>query len=225
MKRFVALTVAGALTLASLAGCQKASTAEKQPAGGETTESQAENGGNEKKSTDAKLLKTSMPTAWDETHGYTQALIAMNAYLDEASGGRLQLDIYAGGQLGDEVSVFESMQMGTIDCAVFNAASLSNFTHVLEAFDLPYMWVDDTGVVNTKLQNTVVSSDFAKGYLDKVYAETSVKPVGFLYNASRDFFLKKELKSLADAPSIKLRSMTAQMHLDMYTAMGFVGIQ
>lgn len=89
MKRFVALTVAGALTLASLAGCQKASTAEKQPAGGETTESQAENGGNEKKSTDAKLLKTSMPTAWDETHGYTQALIAMNAYLDEASGGRL----------------------------------------------------------------------------------------------------------------------------------------
>ena len=86
MKRFVALTVAGALTLASLAGCQKASTAEKQPAGGETTESQAENGGNEKKSTDAKLLKTSMPTAWDETHGYTQALIAMNAYLDEASG-------------------------------------------------------------------------------------------------------------------------------------------
>ena len=220
MKRFVALTVAGALTLASLAGCQKASTAEKQPAGGETTESQAENGGNEKKSTDAKLLKTSMPTAWDETHGYTQALIAMNAYLDEASGGRLQLDIYAGGQLGDEVSVFESMQMGTIDCAVFNATSLSNFTHVLEAFDLPYMWVDDTGVVNTKLQNTVVSSDFAKGYLDKVYAETSVKPVGFLYNASRDFFLKKELKSLA--PSIKLRSMTAQMHLDMYTAMGFV---
>ena len=100
MKRFVALTVVGALTLASLAGCQKASTAEKQPAGGETTESQAENGGNEKKSTDAKLLKTSMPTAWDETHGYTQALIAMNAYLDEASGGRLQLDIYAGGQLG-----------------------------------------------------------------------------------------------------------------------------
>lgn len=96
-------------------GVQKASTAEKQPAGGETTESQAENGGNEKKSTDAKLLKTSMPTAWDETHGYTQALIAMNAYLDEASGGRLQLDIYAGGQLGDEVSVFESMQMGTID--------------------------------------------------------------------------------------------------------------
>ena len=53
-----------------------------------------------------EAVKTSMPTAWDETHGYTQALIAMNAYLDEASGGRLQLDIYAGGQLGDEVSVF-----------------------------------------------------------------------------------------------------------------------
>ena len=159
------------MVLVSLAAC----------GGGESAGTQS---GSTARSTEGevKLMKTSMPTAWDETHGYTQALIAMNAYLDEVSGGTLQLDIYPGAQLGDEISVFESMQMGTIDCAIFNAASLSNFTHVLEAFDLAYLWVDESGYADTELQNTVVSSDFA--------------------------------------PSIKLRSMTAQMHLDMYTAMG-----
>ena len=171
---------------------------------------------------DVRLLKTSMPTAWDETHGYTQALIAINKYLDEVSGGKLQLDVYAGGQLGDEISIFECLQLGTVDCAIFNSASLSNFTHALEAFDLPYLYTDAEGLADQELQNAVVSSDFAKGYLDKVYEETTVHAVGFLYNAARDFFLTKPLNSLADASSIKLRSMTAQMHLDMYTAMGFI---
>ena len=171
---------------------------------------------------DVRLLKTSMPTAWDETHGYTQALIAINKYLDEVSGGKLQIDVYAGGQLGDEISIFECLQLGTVDCAIFNSASLSNFTHSLEAFDLPYLYTDGDGWADQELQNAVVSSDFAKGYLDKVYEETTVHAVGFLYNAARDFFLTKPLNSLADASSIKLRSMTAQMHLDMYTAMGFI---
>lgn len=167
-------------------------------------------------------LKTSMPTAWDETHGYTQALIAIDSYLDEVSGGAIRLDVYPGGQLGDEISVFESLQLGTIDAAIFNAASLSNFTHALEAFDLPYLYTDENGWADQELQNAVVSSDLAHSYLEKVYEETSVHAVGFLYNAARDFFLTKPLNSLADAPSIKLRSMTAKMHLDMYTAMGFV---
>jgi len=171
---------------------------------------------------EVKLLKTSMPTSYDENHGYTQAILHMNEYLKEVSGGALQIDLYAGGQLGNETSVFESLQLGTIDCAIFNAASLSNFTHALEAFDLPYLWVDDSGVVNQDLQNTIVSSDFTQGYLDKFYNETTVMALGFLYNPSRDFFLNKPLNSLADAGVIKLRSMTAQMHLDMYTAMGFV---
>ena len=55
----------------------------------------------------------------------------MNKYLDEVSGGTLQLDVYAGGQLGDETAIFECLQLGTVDCAIFNAASLSNFTHAL----------------------------------------------------------------------------------------------
>lgn len=171
-----------------------------------------------------KKLKTSMPTSWDETHGYTQAIIAINKYLNEVSNGTLQLDIYPGSQLGDETAVFECLQLGTIDCAIFNAASLSNFTQCLEAFDLPYLWVDENGYADEKLHNTVVSSDFAKQYLARVYEETTVHALGFLYNASRDFFLNKPLNTLADASAIKLRSMTAQMHLDMYSAMGFVPV-
>lgn len=216
MKKTLALVLALCMVFA-LCACGTAAPAapEAAPAAEAAPEAEAPK-------TEARLLKTSMPTAWDETHGYTQAIMAMNAYLEEVSGGALKLDIYPGGQLGDEISVFECLQLGTVDCAIFNSASLSNFTHALEAFDLPYLYTDDNGWANEELQAAVVTSDFAKGYLEKVYEETTVHAVGFLYNAARDFFLNKELKTLADAPAIKLRSMTAQMHLDMYTAMGFV---
>lgn len=218
MKKTLALILALVMLVGMLAACGSNAPAAPAATAAPATEAPAEAA----PAKDVRLLKTSMPTSWDETHGYTQALIAMNKYLDEVSGGTLQLDVYAGGQLGNETDIFECLQLGTVDCAVFNAASLSNFTHALEAFDLPYLYTDAEGWADQELQNAVVSSDFAKGYLDKVYEETTVHAVGFLYNAARDFFLTKPLNSLADAPSIKLRSMTAQMHLDMYNAMGFV---
>ena len=127
--------------------------------GGNATTNNANNTGNTPatgtvapaENSEVKLLKTSMPTSWDETHGYTQAIMAMNKYLDEVSSGQLQLDIYPGGQLGDETAVFECLQLGTVDCAIFNSASLSNFTHSLEAFDLPYLWVDENGYADEKI--------------------------------------------------------------------------
>jgi C4-dicarboxylate-binding protein DctP len=169
-----------------------------------------------------RKLRTSMPTVYDESHGYTQAMLAVNKYLGEASGGTLQIELYPGGQLGDERSVFESIQMGTIDCAIFNAPVLSGFTNVLDGFDLPYLWVNEKGVVDTDLHKAVVSSAFAREYLDKMEAITDVRALAFLYNPGRDFYFNKPFNSLADAPSIKLRSMEAEIHMKMYKAMGFV---
>lgn len=65
--------------------------------GGNATTNNANNTGNTPatgtvapaENSEVKLLKTSMPTSWDETHGYTQAIMAMNKYLDEVSSGQL----------------------------------------------------------------------------------------------------------------------------------------
>jgi TRAP-type C4-dicarboxylate transport system substrate-binding protein len=112
--------------------------------------------------------------------------------------------------------------MGTIDCAIFNSPVLSGFTNILDGFDLPYLWVNEKGVVDTDLHKAVVSSKFAREYLDKMEEITGVRGLGFLYNPGRDFYLNKPFNSLADAPSIKLRSMEAEIHMKMYKAMGFV---
>ena len=93
MKKAISIILALVMTLAVLTACgsstQPAATSAPAPAANDAAASA-------EPAKDVRLLKTS----WDETHGYTQALIAMNKYLDEVSGGTLQLDVYAGGQLG-----------------------------------------------------------------------------------------------------------------------------
>ena len=171
-----------------------------------------------------RRLRTSMPTAFDESHGYTQAILSINRFLNEASGGTLELELFPGGQLGGEREVFESIQMGLIDAAIFNAPVLSGFTNILDGFDLPFLWVNEYGEVDTELHAAVVGSDFAREFLDRMEEITGVRALGFLYNPGRDFFLNRPLNSLADAPSIKLRSMQAEIHMRMFAAMGFVPV-
>jgi TRAP-type C4-dicarboxylate transport system substrate-binding protein len=165
-----------------------------------------------------KTFRMSFAQVWDEKHGYTQAAKAMIEYL----AGTIKLDVYPSGQLGDERSVFESIQLGTIDCAFFSAPVLSGFSNLLEGFDAPYLWVADDGSMDTGLHDEVVSSSFAREYLDAVRKDVGVVGVGFLYNPGRDFCFRKPFKSLDDAPGFKIRSMEAAMHIAMYKAMGFV---
>ena len=81
MKKAISIILALVMTLAVLTACGSST----QPA---ATSAPAANdaAASAEPAKDVRLLKTSMPTAWDETHGYTQALIAMNKYLDEVSG-------------------------------------------------------------------------------------------------------------------------------------------
>ena len=47
-----------------------------------------------------------------------KALLEMEKYVEEKSGGRLQVEIYPGAQLGDETAMIEAMKLGTQEAFV-----------------------------------------------------------------------------------------------------------
>ena len=67
MKRAISIILALVMTLAVLTACGSSST---QPAA--TSAPAANDAAASAEPKDVRLLKTSMPTAWDETHGYTR---------------------------------------------------------------------------------------------------------------------------------------------------------
>ncbi|MDD3823828.1 MAG: TRAP transporter substrate-binding protein [Sphaerochaetaceae bacterium] len=67
-----------------------------------------------------------------------KALLEMEKYVEEKSGGRLQVEIYPGAQLGDETAMIESMKMGTQEA--FVGGVFASQTPMLEIYLMPFFF-------------------------------------------------------------------------------------
>ncbi len=163
-----------------------------------------------------KTFRLSWAPAWDEQHGLTQAGIQANDTLLKASGGKLGFEFFPGGQLGNEREVFESVQLGTIDCAFMSSPVVSGFSDVLDGFDMPYLCDN-----NMELYQEIVNSGIGETMFVKLAEETGVIGLSYLINPGRDFYLNTRFTTLADARGVKLRSMESPLHIATYKALGF----
>lgn len=131
-KVWIASSLCGALLLTMLAGCGSgAGTNISQ----ETTPA---NNGEEQD--EVYVLRAGH--VLNEEGAYHKGLEAMGEYMEETSGGRLVLEIYANSQLGDERALFEGAQLGTVDIACGASSVLANFDPSFTIFDLPYLFDD-----------------------------------------------------------------------------------
>ncbi|MCC8067899.1 MAG: TRAP transporter substrate-binding protein [Clostridiales bacterium] len=75
--------------------------------------------------------------------------------LEETSDGRMTLDLYAAGTLGDKVATMEGLQMGTIEMTECAATDLSAYSSIWSVFSLPYLWDSGEQAVNTLMDERV----------------------------------------------------------------------
>jgi C4-dicarboxylate-binding protein DctP len=67
-----------------------------------------------------------------------KALLEMEKYVEENSGGRLQVEIYPGAQLGDETAMIEAMKLGTQEA--FVGGVFASQTPMLEIYLMPFFF-------------------------------------------------------------------------------------
>lgn len=67
-----------------------------------------------------------------------KALLEMEKYVEEKSGGRLQVEIYPGAQLGDETAMIEAMKLGTQEA--FVGGVFASQTPMLEIYLMPFFF-------------------------------------------------------------------------------------
>jgi tripartite ATP-independent transporter DctP family solute receptor len=68
-----------------------------------------------------------------------EGLKVMDRRLRELTSGRLGLQIFPNGQLGNELPMIEGVALGTIDLAVPSHAAFANFIKEFQLFDMPYL--------------------------------------------------------------------------------------
>lgn len=78
----------------------------------------------------------------DVTHPVHLAMVHMAERVAELSDGEMRIDIYPGGQLGEERELIEMLQIGSLAMTKVSASPLESFVPEMTIFSLPYVFRD-----------------------------------------------------------------------------------
>lgn len=68
------------------------------------------------------------------------SLLNFKAYVEEKSGGRVKVDIYASEQLGSNAEMAEMLQMGSLDAMMMPQGQLANYAPKINTIGMPFLF-------------------------------------------------------------------------------------
>lgn len=152
-----------------------------------------------------------------DNHPMTIAANEFAKIVKDKSKGRIEIKVYPSGQLGDEKTQIQGVQMGAIDFMRANAVSLGDYgVKKMNLFALPFVFRDRDHiwkVLDGSIGNEIMDSVQTSG--------TKMVGVGWMEEGSRNFFFRsKEVKTVADMKGLKIRVPQTQILMDTVAAFG-----
>jgi tripartite ATP-independent transporter DctP family solute receptor len=138
--------------------------------------------------------------------------------VSQKSGGRITIQVFPAGQLGDEKTVYQGLQIGSVDMSRGNTNSMVDFgVRKITLFGLPFIFRDREHL--WKVINSEIGDEFLKEP-----EETKTGMVGLFYldEGSRNFFTSKNkpINGINDFRGLKLRVPTTDLMSDTVAALG-----
>lgn len=135
----------------------------------------------------------------------------------EKSNGRIYIEVYASGQLGDERSQMQAVQMGALDIFRANTVFVGDFgAKKLNLFALPYLF--DSREQLWEVLDSPIGSDLME---DMVESNIGMRGLCYLEEGARHFFVtKKKIENPEDLEGLKLRVSETSILLDTVKALG-----
>src|SRR5437660_7568045 len=141
--------------------------------------------------------------------------------LEQATSGRLSVQMFASMQLGGEKEAIEQAQVGAIQFVRVSVGTLGPVIDDLNVLNLPFLFRDTTHM------NKVVDGPIGQQLLDKVTNNQAAKLVGLCWMdaGARSFYdTKRPIKSIADLKGLKIRVIGNPMFVEMANALGANGV-
>ena len=133
----------------------------------------------------------------------------------ERSNGRIVVEVFHSKQLGEEAAVIEQVQLGAIDMTRVSISAVSSFVRDLDAFQLPYLYRDAAHMWK------VLDGPIGQEILKKHEAFNFIG-VGWFESGSRNFYTKKQVKTVSDLKGMKIRVQQAPLMVGLVEALGAV---
>ena len=183
MKKIIALTLVLATVLFAFAGCGK-------------SDAQADKN---------VSLKLGFQANASSSEYKAAELLAQKA--NEYSNGTITIEIFPGGQLGDDSAMLDQVAAGALDMTFAETGRLGLWEPELEIFGYPFAFDDYDHLVRT-----LNETEYGKGIYSKLEAR-GWKILADAYNGTRQTTSNKPIESIEDMKGMKLRVPNAEANL------------
>lgn len=205
-KKILALSICILLVASLLAGCGQP----KQEA------ANTDNSTEKAQDTPAKAEPITIKLAHvvNEKDGFQIAAVKFKDLVEEKTNGQVKIEIYPNASLGDERTLLEGMQMGTVDMGVITDGPVANFVEDIAVFELPFLFK------NREEAYKVLDGPIGKEILDKLEG-VNLKGLAYAERGFRNLTnSKKPVKTAADVNGLKIRVMENPVYIDTFKALG-----
>ena len=146
-------------------------------------------------------------------HAVHQVMMAMAKEVRKTTDGEVRIRIYPDAQLGSQRESMELMQNGALQMVKTNAAELEAFAPAYSAFNMPYLFRDQTHFYATQegeIGEEILESSRNSGFIGLTYYDAG----------ARSFYTSKPINTPADLKGMKVRVQPSPSAISMVEALG-----
>jgi tripartite ATP-independent transporter DctP family solute receptor len=150
-----------------------------------------------------------------------EAVVRMGKKLEQATNGRLSIQMYPSMQLGGEKEMIEQAQVGALAIARISVGPMGPLVPELNVFNLPFMFRDDAHM------EKVIDGPIGEEMLKKLTDHPTANLIGLCWmNAgTRNVYnSKKPIQTVEDLKGLKIRMMGNPVFVDTMNSLGGNGV-
>lgn len=162
---------------------------------------------------DARVIRAGI--GLNDQHPQYLGLVRFKEIVEKETNGAIKVETYHSGQLGDDRTMMEALQLGTQEMTSPSTAPIANFVPEFSVFDIPFLFPNEEVADKVLLEGPI-----GQELLDKLPAQGMIG-LAYWENGFRDLTNDvREVKTAADFKDLKIRTMENQLHLAAFKALG-----
>lgn len=155
-------------------------------------------------------LGTPLPDA----HPISQAAVKFAELVAEKSGGKIEVKVYPGSTLGNELQMQSALQGGTQDFSIGTTTTLAGMVPEFSAIDMPYQFrttAEADAVLDGAIGTQLFDKLAPKGLIGLAYMEQ-----GFRHTTNST----RPITKWEDFDGLKIRVQPSALYIDMFNQLG-----
>lgn len=149
----------------------------------------------------------------NEEHIWNKAAERFKQIVEKQSDGQIEVQIFPNEQLGSEMNVINSIQLGTADMTI-TGESLQNWAPKAAMMAVPYAFRD------SEHMRKAVEGEIGKEIEAQIEAQTGLVPIAWFERGPRELTSNRPIKKPSDLNGLRLRVPNVPLFVDTWQALG-----